>query len=145
MDENKSNTYMVVVDDNQYRANAYESGTGQLGSVSYLAHGQYWDLSQDYYKSNPDYANRKAVLTGHDNADNNLMFYRTSDELMYEQATIKETSFTNPNEAWGKFGMMLFDAEGVNGLFFYVDAFASQPGNFDSFGGTAVGTNKAVG
>ncbi len=145
MDENKSNTYMVVVDDNQYRANAYESGTGQLGSVSYLAHGQYWDLSQDYYKSNPDYANRKAVLTGHDNADNNLMFYRTSDELMYAQATIKVTSFTNPNEAWGKFGMMLFDGEGVNGLFFYVDAFASQPGNIDSIGGTAVGTNKAVG
>lgn len=145
MDENKANTYMVVVDDNQYRANAYESGTGQLGSVSYIAHGQYWDLSQDYYKSNPEYANRKAVLTGHDNADNNLMFYRTSGELMYAQATIKVTSFTNPNEAWGKFGMMLFDGESMNGLFFYVDAFASQPGNIDSIGGTAVGTNKAVG
>lgn len=144
MDENKANTYMVVVNDNQYRANAYESGTGQLGSVSYLAHGQYWDLSQDYYKSNPDYANRKAVLTGHDSADNNLMFYRTSSELMYAQATIKVTSFTDPNEAWGKFGMMLFDGQSKTGLFYYVDAFASQPGNIDSIGGTAVGTNKGV-
>lgn len=126
MDENKANTYMVVVNDNQYRANAYESGTGQLGSVSYLAHGQYWDLSQDYYKSNPDYANRKVVLTGHDNADNNLVFYRTNAEVMYAEATFKLTSITNPAERWGKFGMMLFDGASTTGLMYYVDALIGE-------------------
>lgn len=126
VDETKANTFVVITDDNSYRDNTYSMPSYQLGGYGNIAQGEYWDVSQDYYPSNPEYANRKVVLSGHDNADNNLVFYRTNAEVMYAEATFKLTSITNPAERWGKFGMMLFDGASTTGLMYYVDALIGE-------------------
>ncbi len=120
--QTQPNTYLVLVDDNQYRASAYSQANAQLGGTSALSAGSYWDLSKDYYADDERYADRIVTLTGHDKADNNLLFYRASGSTMYAEATVKLTSITDSEEKYGKFGMMMFDGATQKGVFFYVDA-----------------------
>lgn len=144
MNEDHTNTYKVIDDDNTYSDNAYVIAAGQLGSLDYVKQGEYWDTTKDYYASNPEYANRVVTLTGHDNADNNLAFFRVSAPVMYVRATFKLTSITNANEQYGKFGLMLFDGAPTTGLMYYVDAFTQKTNStLADIKGTDLGINNS--
>ena len=144
--EDAQNTFAVLTDDNTVRDNKYKMPSAQLGSYGSVAAGKYWDLSKDYYADDVDnYPNREVVLTGHDDNDNNLVFYRVSANEMYVRATLTLTEVINPNDQWPKFGLMLFDGAGQTGVYFYVDAvMANATGNtLDSITGRALGYNLA--
>ncbi len=110
-----------VISDNKFNENYYAYGTGNLGGVSYLAAGKYWDLSKDYAADEDNYADRSVTLTAHDGIDNNLLFFRNQAESVYAEATFKLNSIWD-GEHLGKFGLMLFDGANKKGVFFYVDA-----------------------
>ncbi len=146
-DENAHNTYPVLSDDNTYTDNPFKENSAQLGSAGNIIAGNTWDLSKDYYVADTEnYPNRVALLTGHDGADNNLVFRAVSANEMYAEAVIKVTGIGNPNDQWPKFGMMLFNGGTQNGVFFYVDSAMNGPsGNTtENIVGTAVGYNKGV-
>ena len=146
--ENAQNSYAVLVDDNTVRDNKYKELSAQLGSFGSVEQGDYWDLSKDYYADDAEnYPNREALLTGHDNNDNNLVFYRVSANEMYVRATITATGVTNKNDQWPKFGLMLFDGASKKGVFFYVDAVMSGGSNntLDNIVGTSLGYNIGSG
>lgn len=145
--EDSQNTYAVLTDDNTLRDNKYNMLSAQLGSYGSVEQGAYWDLSKDYYEDDAEnYPNREALLTGHDNNDNNLVFYRVSSNEMYVKATLTVTGVGNPNDQWPKFGLMLFDGAGKSGLFMYVDAAMSGgSGNtVDNIVGTGIGYNRGT-
>ena len=146
--EDAQNSFAVLVDDNTVRDNNYKELSAQLGSFGSVAQGDYWDLSKDYYAADAEnYPNREALLTGHDNNDNNLVFYRVSANEMYVKATITATGVTNKNDQWPKFGLMLFDGASKKGVFFYVDAVMSGGSNntLDNIVGTSLGYNIGSG
>ena len=146
--EDAQNSFAVLVDDNTVRDNNYKELSAQLGSFGSVAQGDYWDLSKDYYAADAEnYPNREALLTGHDNNDNNLVFYRVSASEMYVRATITATGVTNKNDQWPKFGLMLFDGASKKGVFFYVDAVMSGGSNntLDNIIGSDLGYNIAAG
>ena len=124
------NTYAVLTDDNTVRDNKYNMLSAQLGSFGSVSQGSYWDLSKDYYPDDAEnYPNREALLTGHDDYDNNLVFYRVNAKEMYVRATLTVTGVSNQNDQWPKFGLMLFDGAHKKGVFFYVDAVMSGNSN----------------
>lgn len=146
--EEAQNTFPVLVANNVLRDNKYNMLSAQLGSFGSLDQGAYWDLSKDYYADDTaNYPNREALLLGHDNNDNNVVFYRANGKEMYVRATLTVTGVTNQNDQWPKFGLMLFDGANKKGVFFYVDAIMSGPtGNTaDNITGTAVGYNHTPG
>ena len=146
--EDAQNTFVVLMDDNTIRDNKYNMTSAQLGSCGSLDAGYYWDLSKDYYEDDTEnYPNREVLLTGHDGNDNNLVFYRVSNNEMYVRATITATGVTNKNDQWPKFGLMLFDGANKKGVYYYVDAIMSgNSGNtLDNIVGRAVGYNIANG
>ena len=146
--EDAHNTFAVLTDDNTVRDNKYNMLSAQLGSYGTISAGKYWDLSKDYYADDAEnYPNREALLTGHDDNDNNLVFYRVSANEMYVKATLTLTGVSNPNDHWPKFGLMLFDGATKKGVFFYVDAVmpADSGNTLDGMVGTAVGYNVAGG
>ncbi len=147
-DEKAQNTFPVLSDDNTYLDNPFKSPSATLGSDGGILAGDTWDLSKDYYKEDTEnYPNRVVTLTGHDNADNNLVFMGVSAPEMYAEATIRVIGVANPNDQWPKFGLMLFNGGGQSGLFYYVDAAMNGPsGNTTAnIVGTALGYNKGAG
>lgn len=143
---NNADTYYVVESDGKLTQNYYRYGTGQLGQGSTpIATGSKWDLSADYAPDADNYADRKAVLDGHDDADNNLAMYRATGKNIYATATFTITGMGNSAERWGKFGIMLFNGASQKGLLFYVDAFVGDTGDvsIDNINGTALGYNSA--
>ncbi len=146
--EDAQNTFAVLTDDNTVRDNQYNELSAQLGSYGSVEQGMYWDLSKDYYAADTEnYPNREALLLGHDNNDNNLVFYRVSANEMYVRATLTVTGVSNKNDQWPKFGLMLFDGASKKGVFFYVDSFMNgAAGNTaDNIIGTDIGYNIAQG
>ena len=146
--EDAQNTFAVLTDDNTVRDNKYNMLSAQLGSYGTVEQGKYWDLSKDYYKDDAEnYANREALLTGHDANDNNIVFYRVSANEMYVRATLTATGVSDQNDQWPKFGLMLFDGASKKGVFFYVDAVMSGgSGNtLDNIIGSDLGYNIAGG
>lgn len=146
-DINNANTYYVVESDGALTQNYYRYGVGQLGQGSTpIATGNKWDLSADYAVDDENYADRKAVLNGHDEADNNLAMYRATGKNIYATATFTLTGMGNTSERWGKFGIMLFNGASQKGLLFYVDAFIGDSGDvkLDNINGTALGYNSAA-
>ena len=144
MTEDAQNTFAVLTDDNTLRDNKYSMLSAQLGSFGSLGQGEYWDLSKDYYKDDTEnYPNREALLTGHDNNDNNVVFYRVSANEMYVRATLTATGVSNKNDQWPKFGLMLFDGMSKKGVYFYVDAVMSgaSDNTLNNIVGTDVGYN----
>lgn len=138
-------TYYVFAD-GKLSTNYYRYGKGTLGQGdTAIATGEYWDLSQDYDVSDERYAERKAILAGHDNADNNIVMYRTKGSELYGKATFTLTGMGSPTESWGKFGLMLFDGATQNGVFFFVDAYIGGSGEHtvDDIVGTGLGYNVA--
>lgn len=143
---NNADTYYVVESDGKLTQNHYRYGVGQLGQGSTpIATGSEWDLSADYAPDADNYADRKAVLNGHDDADNNLAMYRATGKNIYATATFTITGMGNSSERWGKFGIMLFNGASQKGLLFYVDAFVGDAGDvsIDNINGTALGYNSA--
>ena len=146
--EDAQNTFAVLTDNNILRDNKYNMLSAQLGSFGSVDQGAYWDLSKDYYADDAEnYPNREANLIGHDNNDNNLVFYRVSANEMYVRATLTITGVSNQNDQWPKFGLMLFDGANKKGVYFYVDAVMSGAnGNTaDNIIGTDLGYNIAGG
>ncbi len=145
---NNADTYLVLQADGTLAENHYKFGAGELGQGNTpIATGTYWDLSQDYGKDSENYADRKAVLNGHDNADNNIAFFRVSGQNMYATATFTLTGMGNASEAYGKFGLMLFNGASQKGLLFYVDAYIGWDSNshtIDEIQGTGLGYNYAA-
>lgn len=145
-DIDNADTYALVNEDATLSDNYYKFGAGQLGrGNTAIATGQYWDLSEDYGKNSADYADRKAVLNGHDGNDNNLVMYRSSGKNLYAKATLSLTGLASSDERWGKFGIMLFNGASQRGFFFYVDAYIGDGGevSFDNINGTSLGYNSA--
>lgn len=146
--EDAQNTFAVLTDDNTVRDNTYNMLSAQLGSYGSVEQGAYWDLSKDYYAADAEnYPNREALLTGHDNNDNNLVFYRVNANEMYVRATLTVTGVSNQNDQWPKFGLMLFDGASKKGVYFYVDAVMSGGSNntVNNIVGTDLGYNIATG
>ena len=146
--EDAQNSFAVLTDDNKVRDNKYNMLSAQLGSYGTLDQGKYWDLSKDYYADDAaNYANREALLTGHDNNDNNILFYRVSANEMYVRATLTVTGVSNKNDQWPKFGLMLFDGATKKGVFFYVDSYmsAASGNTADNIIGRDLGYNIASG
>ena len=146
--EDAQNTFAVLTDDNTVRDNKYNMLSAQLGSFGTVEQGKYWDLSKDYYADDTaNYPNREALLTGHNDNDNNLVFYRVSNNEMYVRATFTVTGVSNKNDQWPKFGLMLFDGSSKKGVFFYVDAVMSKATNntADDIIGRDLGYNIAPG
>lgn len=143
---NNADTYPLLNADGSFSDNYYKYGAGQLGQGgTSIETGRYWDLSKDYGKDSENYADRVAVLDGHDDADNNLVLYRAQGQNIYAKATIKLTGIANTSERWGKFGMMLFNGASQQGFFFYVDAYVGNSGDvvIDNVNGNALGYNSA--
>lgn len=143
---NNADTYPILNADGSFSNNYYKYGAGQLGQGdSSIETGRYWDLSKDYAKDSENYADRVAILDGHDAADNNVVLYRAQGQNIYAKATFKLTGIANTGERWGKFGMMLFNGGSQQGVFFYVDAFIGDNGDvvIDNVNGTALGYNLA--
>ncbi len=145
-DINKPQTYPVLVDNNEYEENPLASATAQLGASNGMKMGAYWNTEKDYFADEANYENRAATLTGHDNADNNIFFYQTSNaKQMYAEATFKVTRVFS-NEQYGKFGLMLFDGDDRSGFFGYVDAYiGDQATEVNNIVGTELGYNVAYG
>ena len=146
--EEAQNSFAVLTDDNTVRDNKYVELSAQLGSFGNIQQGEYWEVSKDYYADDAEnYPNREANLIGHDNNDNNIVFYRVSANEMYVRANLTVTGVSNQNDQWPKFGLMLFDGASKKGVFFYVDAVMSGPnGNtIDNIIGTDLGYNVGQG
>ncbi len=146
--EDAQNSFAVLTDDNTIRDNKYGQLAAQLGSFGSIEQSPYWDLTKDYYTDDAEnYPNREVNLNGHDNNDNNIVFYRVSANEMYVKATITVTGVTNQNDQWPKFGLMLFDGASKKGVYFYVDAvMTGNSGNtVDNIIGTDVGYNIGQG
>ena len=143
---NKPQTYPVLTDDNEYMENPLASATAQLGEANGMKVGAYWNTSKDYFEDEADYANRVVTLTGHDNADNNIYFYKTANaKQMFAEATFKVNRVFS-NEQYGKFGLMLFDGDAKSGFFGYVDAYiGDQATELNNIIGTELGYNVAYG
>lgn len=107
----------------EWKENYYLHGAGMLGGTAAIPAGDRWDLSHDYpAEDTENYENRKVVLNGHDNKDNNLVFFRNSGKNVYARATFKATGVIG-DEKFGKFGLMMFDGNGLkSGLLYYADA-----------------------
>lgn len=146
-DVSNPTTYPVITNDNACEENPMNGATAQLGKTSIAKAGAYWDCSKDYFPDEDEYENRKVTLTGHDSADNNIYFFNTAGgSQMYAEATFKVTDLHNPNEKYGKFGLMFFDGSAQNGLFFYVDAYiGSDILSVNNISGTELGYNQATG
>ncbi len=140
-------TYLLLTDNNLCKENPMKGVTAQLGKISNADAGIYWDCSMDYFPDEEEYDNRKVILTGHDNGDNNIYFFNTAGgNQMYAEATFKVTSLYNPNEAYGKFGLMFFNGSSQSGLFYYVDAFIGDDVlSTINIKGTELGYNQATG
>lgn len=112
-----------VLKGGKWEENYYVNGAGVLGGTTAIPAGDQWDLSKDYpAEDTENYENRKVVLSGHDNKDNNLVFFRNSGKNVYATATFKATGVIG-DEKYGKFGLMLFDGNGLkSGLMYYADA-----------------------
>ena len=145
-DINKPQTYPVLVDNNEYEENPLATATAQLGASNGMRMGAYWNTERDFFEDETDYENRIAVLSGHDNADNNIFFYQTANaKQMYAEATFKVTRVFS-NEQYGKFGLMLFDGDDRSGFFGYVDAYiGNQATELNNIIGTELGYNVAYG
>ena len=137
----KPNTYVVLTDNDTFVPNPLAEQTAQLGSVTGMQKGAYWDNEKDYYPDEPNYANRVVNLTAHDNADNNIFFHNTyGASQMFVEATFKITKLANVSERYGKFGLMLFDGSVSKGTFFYVDAFIGDKNpSLENIQGTELG------
>lgn len=144
---NEPGTYPVFSDTNTWSENYYLNGIGQLGDGSAVSMGRYWDLSKDYAAEDTEnYEDREVKLTGHDVADNNIVFFRGEGDALYAEATFRVDGVLN-NEKWGKFGIMLFDGDSKTGVFFYVDAFIGDDKDalLQNISGTSLGYNIGTG
>lgn len=143
----KPHTYPLLTNDDGYTNNPLATLSGQLGSSGDLEAGVYWDTEKDYFPEEENYANRVAILTNHDNADNNIYFYNTANaKQMYVEATFKVTKVTNVKEQYGKFGLMLFNGSPSKGLFFYADTYIGESSiNIDNIKGTELGYAQSNG
>ena len=144
---NEPGTYPVFSDTNTWSENYYLNGIGQLGDGSAVSMGRYWDLSKDYAAEDTEnYKDREVKLTGHDVADNNIVFFRGEGDALYAEATFRVDGVLN-NEKWGKFGIMLFDGDSQTGVFFYVDAFIGDDKDalLQNISGTSLGYNIGTG
>lgn len=141
----KPHTYPVLTDDSSYKENPLATLTGQLGSAQGMEMGTYWNTEADYFPEEASYADRKVLLNGHDNADNNLYFYQTyGAKQMYAEATFKVLKVYS-NEKYGKFGLMLYNGASKTGLFYYADAYiGEQTASVDNIQGTELGYNHAT-
>ncbi len=118
--ESNPNSFLVLVDDNEYGVNENAiPGYYFKNTASFVENGQYWDISLDTSTSSGE-----VKLTGHDSADNHLLFNVSSTEFMYARATIKLTDYLLKGDQWLKFGVALFDGSVNQGVFYYVDAAA---------------------
>lgn len=79
-----------------------------------------WDLSKDYYIDDDDYADREAVLRSV-HGQGSIAFFRHTGDTIYAEATIRYDGVFD-NDAFGKFGIMLYDGSPDRGVFFYIDA-----------------------
>lgn len=140
---NNADTYAILNADGTLADSYYKYGAGQLGQGdTSIKTGQYWDLSKDYGKDSENYADRIAILDGHDGDDNNLVFYRVSGQTLWAKATIKLTGISNSTEKWGKFGMMLYNGGYQDGVFYYVDAYVGDKDvTLNNVSGTELGYN----
>ncbi len=139
-----ADTYPVLNADGTLSDSDYKYGAGQLGQGdTSIKNGPYWDLSKDYGKDSENYADRIAILNGHDGDDNNLTFYRVSGKTLWAKATIKLTGISNIEERYGKFGLMLYNGSVQTGVFFYVDAYVGNGVDvtLNNVNGTALGYN----
>ncbi len=125
-----ADTYPLVYE-NGFVDNANMFGQGELGSFKdVVVMGNTWNTERDFGKNSSDYANRIVTLNGHDNADNNIAFTRSSGKTAFVKATFKVTQLFNNNEKYPKFGFMVFDTATANsGVFFYVDAYTDESKN----------------
>lgn len=146
-DVDNPGSYPVFSADNAWEENYYALGVGQLGKGNAVSAGRYWDLSKDYaVDDTANYASREAKLTGHDSADNDIVFFRSEGNALFAKATFRVDSVLN-GELWGKFGLMLFDGASKTGVFFYVDAWIGDGKTADraNISGTSLGYNQASG
>lgn len=136
--------YVVLTDNGEWKENDYALGLGQLGGNSIISAGNYWDLTYDYAEADANYAERYVTLSGGSDADNNLLFFRTTGDAVYAKATFRLDAVYN-NEKYGKFGLMLFDGANETGVFFYVNADGGESNDLSQITGTALGHNIASG
>lgn len=125
-----ADTYPLV-SENGFADNENMFGQGELGSFKdVVVMGDSWNNDRDYGKDSENYADRIVTLNGHDNADNNIAFTRSSGRTAFAKATFKVTSLYNSTEKYPKFGFMVYDTKSSNsGIFFYVDAYTDESKN----------------
>ena len=123
------NSYLVLVDSNTYARNKFLYENGTFAFIDRGVNSNY-DLSKDYFPEDANYADRKVVLSGTDNADNYLDFYQTNATELYVQATFKINE-VYAGEPYGKVGIRIVD-EGKNGVFNYIDCAGSGISAMDS-------------
>jgi len=130
IDSANVHTYMALTGDNAFVKSAYIPYGAFWGDAGELTAMSSWNLDGDVEGVNT------ITMTGSDR-DNFIFAHQTGayDKYYFETKITVEELYKG--EAWGKFGIIVFDSEGKEGLFFYVDA--------PSAGGTGVFNSDAVG
>jgi len=126
-DPDNQKTFIYVTDNDTYKISTYAYEGYQLITDK---ENEHWDLSQDYFPNNPNYANRVVKLTGSNEEDNHLIFHHTDSTTLYVEAEFLLTG-VYAGESLGKFGFRIADKYG-DGFIYFVDA---HGGNLQSMHG----------
>ncbi|MDR2822695.1 MAG: GDSL-type esterase/lipase family protein [Acholeplasmatales bacterium] len=112
---NETHTYPLLTDDNVLVKNPWHQIGFVFGDVFNLVHKAGWDLSHDDGSEN-SYAQIVTL-----NQDNNLYMYKETGTDLLAEISFNALSIHN-DEKYGKFGIAVTDATGLNGFLFFVDA-----------------------
>lgn len=123
-DAENVHTYVMVLGDNEYKANQYLQYSYVWGEAADLTMGTGWNTEHDDGGENP-----YITLDRLDN-DNYIYMFNSNAKKIYAEAKFNIKELLN-GERWGKFGMTVTSADGKDGFFFYVDASSADGVNFN--------------
>ena len=117
-------TYMAVTDTDTFGENPWLPYSMEWGSVTNaLQMKPGWNVDGD-----DGTENAIIVMNGNgDNGDNEIYMRNSNEQTMYAEAKISLDEVVGADQ-WRKFGLSVTSADGNDGLFFYVDAAATDAG-----------------
>lgn len=129
-------TWASLTDTDVFAASKYVKYGAFWGDGGTLTAATTWDLENDVVGEGAS-----VKMTGVDNKDNYLYAYETGAYTNYYfEAKINAGKVLN-SEYWGKIGLAVFDAEGQDGFFYYIDACAGDGKTINS-NSIALGSNS---
>lgn len=122
IDPDNHNSFIVLVDDNTYleNENVYP-GNVFKNNGAIVPNGSLWDLTNDTKETSGP-----ITLSGHDSADNHLIFNMSSTRFMYAKVNMQLTDYFLAGDKFLKLGLTLFDGDATHGVFYYADLEANN-------------------